>query len=89
MCKDSVDARAIIHRKVQTRDTAVAPSYYRDLVDAEVVQERESVAGEVIVVERCEVCVRRTSLSACAVRKYELIESIMVDIRGSSWAVED
>ena len=88
MRKDSIYTRAIIHGKVQTCDTAVAPSHYRDLVDVEVVQKRESVAGEIIVVKLCEVCVRRTPLSACAMCKYELVESIMVDIRGSSWAAE-
>lgn len=66
MSEHSLYARAVVHGKVKSDYCTVAPADYCDAGDVEVVEDGDCVAGEVVVVKICEVCVGTASFAAGA-----------------------
>ena len=66
MSEHSLYARAVVHGKVKSDDGTVAPADYCDAGDVEVVEDGDCVAGEVVVVKFCEVCVGTAPFAAGA-----------------------
>ena len=97
VCKNTVDAGGVIHRKIKPSDGVITPANDCHFRNIEMVKERNRISCEVIVVESGEARVRRSTFPSCAARQsivshstksqkdgLTLVESPVLSVQGSS-----
>ena len=66
MRKNSINTRGVIHREVQSGDSAITPANDCYFGNIKMVKKRNGITGKIVVVEGGEICVGGSALASCA-----------------------